>query len=339
LNGATWAPEDIHAFLARDERFAGLRFRPLAMRAALHLPCTQVNVVGSRTGTSFTVDHVTSVAPGIKSAQVAGASVAQVDGRFTVAHHDNFETGSSQFLYQVFDARGGATEIAMPFLPGSLATGMEVNVEGTVAEDGQSIVPNQIMIQGIPPVLEASATTTYLVIPIKFPTTAAAPWAYNADPFTPAALNTAVFGNLPTKSVKDALFTFFTSKRIKVAGEQTSFNALEKETIRSKFSDPRVHFALNCASQSCPPLSQSAFRGSSLDGQLDRLARSFVNTPKGVNYQEGAKSAELSKIFDWYKGDFKEGALPFINQRRAKPLPADVKITYQEYDWSLNEAR
>ena len=46
LNGATSAPEDIHAFLARDERFAGLRFRPLAMRAALHLPCTQVNVVG-----------------------------------------------------------------------------------------------------------------------------------------------------------------------------------------------------------------------------------------------------------------------------------------------------
>ena len=46
LNGATSAPEDIHAFLSRDERFAGLRFRPLAMRAALHLPCTQVNVVG-----------------------------------------------------------------------------------------------------------------------------------------------------------------------------------------------------------------------------------------------------------------------------------------------------
>jgi hypothetical protein len=143
----------------------------------------------------------------------------------------------------------------------------------------------------------------------------------------------------PTKSVKDALFTFFTGKRIKVAGEQTSFNALEKETIRSKFSDPRVHFALNCASQSCPPLSQSAFRGSSLDGQLDRLARGFVNTPKGVNYQEGAKTAELSKIFDWYKGDFKEGVLPFINQRRTKPLPADAKITYQEYDWALNEAR
>ena len=164
---------------------------------------SQVNVLGSRTGTSFTVDHVVSVAPGIKSAQVAGVSTAQVDGRFMVAHHDNFETGSSQFLYHVFNSQGGVTELAMPFLPGSLATGMEVSVEGMVAEDGLGVVPSQIVINGNPPVLEAQTTTNYLVIPIKFPTNAAAPWTYNADPFTPAALNTAVFGSLPTKSVKE----------------------------------------------------------------------------------------------------------------------------------------
>jgi hypothetical protein len=64
---------------------------------------SQVNVLGSRTGTSFTVDHVVS-APRLKSAQVAG-STSRVDGRFMVAHHDNFETGSSQFLYQVFDPK------------------------------------------------------------------------------------------------------------------------------------------------------------------------------------------------------------------------------------------
>jgi Protein of unknown function, DUF547 len=144
----------------------------------------------------------------------------------------------------------------------------------------------------------------------------------------------------PTKSVKDTFFTFFTGKRIKVAGEQTSFNQLEKETIRSKFGDPRVHFALNCASQSCPPLNPEAFRGSSLEPQMEKLARNFVNSPKGVSYQEATKTAELSKIFDWYKGDFKEdGPIAFINKRRSTPLPSDVKITYQEYDWSLNEAR
>ncbi len=144
----------------------------------------------------------------------------------------------------------------------------------------------------------------------------------------------------PTKSVKDALFTFFTKKSIKVAGQQTSFNALEKETIRSKFNDPRIHFALNCASGSCPPLQAEPFSGDKLDGQFEKLAKSFVNSERGVRYSAEKKAAELSKIFDWYKDDFKDGGpVQFIKKRRAKPLPADVKIAYQDYDWSLNEAK
>lgn len=144
----------------------------------------------------------------------------------------------------------------------------------------------------------------------------------------------------PTKSVKDALFTFFTSKRIKVAGAQTSFNALEKETIRSKFADPRVHFALNCASRSCPPLQAEPFRGDSLDAQFEKLAKSFVNSERGVRVGAG-NAVDLSKIFDWYKDDFAKegGAIDFINKRRSSPLPKDAKISYQEYDWGLNEAR
>ncbi len=147
-------------------------------------------------------------------------------------------------------------------------------------------------------------------------------------------------GKYPTRSVKDALFTFFTGKRIKVAGQQTSFNALEKETIRSKFSDPRVHFALNCASSSCPPLQPEAFTGDKLDGQFEKLAKTFVNSERGVHYSAEKKTAELSKIFDWYKEDFKDGGpVQFINNRRTAPLPSDVKISYQNYDWSLNEAK
>ena len=74
----------------------------------------------------------------------------------------------------------------------------------------------------------------------------------------------------PTKSVKDLLFTFFTGKRIKVAGQQTSFDKLEKETIRAKFGEARIHFALNCASRSCPPLQPEAFRGDRLDAQFEK---------------------------------------------------------------------
>jgi Protein of unknown function, DUF547 len=144
----------------------------------------------------------------------------------------------------------------------------------------------------------------------------------------------------PTKSVKDLLFTFFISPRIKVAGEQISFNHLEKDIIRRKFHEPRVHFALNCASRSCPPLNRQAFRGDKLDGQLEKLAVGFVNSKKGVDYTPATNSAALSAIFNWYRDDFKPvgGVLAFINQRRQPPLPNDVKITYQDYDWSLNEA-
>ena len=145
----------------------------------------------------------------------------------------------------------------------------------------------------------------------------------------------------PTKSVKDALFTFFTARRLTVAGQQTSFNALEKETIRSKFGEPRVHFALNCASRSCPPLNREAFAGDKLDGQFEKLAKGYINSERGVKYSAETKTADLSKIFDWYKDDFKAegGALAFINKRRSSQIPADAKITYQEYDWGLNEAK
>jgi hypothetical protein len=148
-------------------------------------------------------------------------------------------------------------------------------------------------------------------------------------------------GKYPTKSVKDLLFTFFTSPRIKVAGEQMSFNHLEKDIIRPAFNEPRVHCALNCASRSCPPLNQEAFRSDKLDAQLEKLANAFVNSPKGVDYSADRKTAALSAIFNWYKDDFKAvgGPLAFINKRRSQPLPNDAKITYQDYDWSLNEAK
>ena len=145
----------------------------------------------------------------------------------------------------------------------------------------------------------------------------------------------------PTKSVKDLLFTFFTAKRIKVGGEEMSFNRLEKDIIRPKFNEPRVHFALNCASRSCPPLNVEAFRGDKLDEQLEKLSVAFVNSKNGVDYAPEKKSAAISTIFNWYRADFKsaDGPLGFINKRRNPPLPDDIRITYQDYDWSLNDAK
>ena len=143
----------------------------------------------------------------------------------------------------------------------------------------------------------------------------------------------------PTRSVKDPLFTFFTAPRITVAGEKMSFNRLEKEIIRGRFNDPRIHFALNCASQSCPPLRAEPYEGSKLDAQLDAPTKAFANSPQGVAVHR--KGVAFSKIFDWYKEDFAGagGVVAFINKNRATPLPSGAPVSFQDYDWGLNEAK
>ena len=79
----------------------------------------------------------------------------------------------------------------------------------------------------------------------------------------------------------------------------------------------------------------------SLDGQFETLAKGYVNSDKGVRYDATNKAAQLSKIFDWFKDDFggASSALAFINKRRSTPIPADAKISYQDYDWGLNEVK
>ena len=78
-----------------------------------------------------------------------------------------------------------------------------------------------------------------------------------------------------------------------------------------------------------------------LQSLFEKLAKGYVNSEKGVRYSAESKEAQLSKIFDWYKDDFKVegGPLAFINKRRAPAIPSDAKISYQDYDWNLNEAK
>jgi len=164
----------------------------------------KATVSGAQNGASFTVARIVAQAAGPKNSP---APTTRVTGRFMVAHSDNFATGTSQFIYQVFDDGNHATDIALPFLPGPLGPGMRVAVDGTLATDGKSVIAGSVEIQGIPEANALPATTNYLVIPVKFPAsgsgTIADPWVYGADPFTPATLNTSVFGTLPTKSAKE----------------------------------------------------------------------------------------------------------------------------------------
>ena len=148
----------------------------------------------------------------------------------------------------------------------------------------------------------------------------------------------------PIKSIRDVypLFGFFSRKTITVSGEKMSLNKLEKEIIIKKFQEPRIHAAINCASRSCPPLLNESYAANKLDAQLDASFSRFVNkNPLGVAREIKANSVALSSIFKWYAADFQphDGALTYINKFRKEKLPADAKITYQDYDWTLNETR
>ncbi len=147
----------------------------------------------------------------------------------------------------------------------------------------------------------------------------------------------------PTKSVRDVapLFGFFTRKDIQVGGDKTSLNALEKEVIRG-MGEPRVHFALNCASASCPPLAKAPYEGSKLDAELDKGAKGYLNGNEyGLKVMDGGKKIAVSQIFDWYKDDFKPlgGTVGVVNKYRKEQVPGDAGVSIMEYNWSLNEVK
>ena len=160
--------------------------------------------------------------------------------------------------------------------------------------------------------------------------------AYNAN------ILAGVLDKYPVKTIRDIapLFGFFTQDRITVSGDKMSFNHLEKEIIHG-FSEPRMHFVLNCASASCPPLLDKAYTAENLKAEMDRAAAAFLNhNPRGIEVSDSGKKVEVSKIFDWYAGDFQAagGVVAFIDKYRKPPLPVETKLSYQDYNWSLNAA-
>ncbi|MEO0454177.1 MAG: DUF547 domain-containing protein [Verrucomicrobiota bacterium] len=150
-----------------------------------------------------------------------------------------------------------------------------------------------------------------------------------------------VLEDYPIESVKSVrpFFGFFKDKDITVDGKVTSLDALEKEILLPQFKDPRIHFAINCASRSCPPLISEPFAANRLEEQLEAVTRHFISeNPYAYEQKDGA--LYLSSLFDWYRADFeKKGAVfPFINRYRSVPIPADAQVRYLPYDWSLNQA-
>lgn len=128
---------------------------------------------------------------------------------------------------------------------------------------------------------------------------------------------------------------------IHVGGRTLTLDEVEKAILIPEFLDARVHFAINCASKSCPPLLAEPYEGARLEQQLEERAMSFINDP-AHNGLEG-DTLRLSRIFKWYKNDFGGDPVAYV-QRFARgelaqglsTLGGGVRVRYRDYDWSLN---
>jgi hypothetical protein len=125
-------------------------------------------------------------------------------------------------------------------------------------------------------------------------------------------------------------------------GKPVTLDEIEHENLRPIFKDARVHFALVCGAVSCPFLRSEAYVAARLNEQLDAQGKQFLADPFRNRYDGTKNTLYLSKIFDWFSGDFKKDGdvYSFVKKYLPETVVAQIKdkpeIEYLEYDWSLN---
>ncbi|WP_445381172.1 DUF547 domain-containing protein [Robiginitalea sp. IMCC43444] len=147
-----------------------------------------------------------------------------------------------------------------------------------------------------------------------------------------------ILDNYPLASIRD-IKRPWDQKILRMGSREISLGMLEHELLR-KMDEPRIHFAINCASYSCPKLVREAFTARGLDKQLEQATLGFIKDP--ARNKISAAGLELSKIFKWYKGDFTvadQGLVEFLNRYLDTPLNTEIKINYLPYNWDLNEIK
>lgn len=151
-----------------------------------------------------------------------------------------------------------------------------------------------------------------------------------------------VLQNYPTESIW-ALKDSFKAKRHKLGGAIVSLDDIENEMLRPEFGY-RTHSVLVCAARSCPPLQQTGYAGNGLEGQVAHAFQNWLARKDLNEFFPDKNEAAISSIFKWFKGDFeKAGGVKTILAKYA-PVPArsflqkaDCKISYQNYNWGLND--
>lgn len=144
-----------------------------------------------------------------------------------------------------------------------------------------------------------------------------------------------ILRNYPIKSIKD-IKDPWDQKFYTFNGEMLSLNQIEHDILR-KMNEPRIHFAIVCASESCPKLLNEAYVAEKLEQQLTNATKTFLNDNSKNIIR--SNQLELSKIFKWFTKDFKQkgSLIDFLNQYSETPISDNAKISYLEYNWDLND--
>ncbi len=143
-----------------------------------------------------------------------------------------------------------------------------------------------------------------------------------------------IVDNYPLKSITD-LDKPWDKKFIKIVDNSYSLGDVENNILR-KMGEPRIHFAINCASVSCPNLLNAAYTPEKLDNQLSASTKTFLLDKSKNRIMENPM--QLSKLFEWYKGDFEGGnVIKFINNQLNESIDESTPIEFLEYNWALNE--
>ena len=141
--------------------------------------------------------------------------------------------------------------------------------------------------------------------------------------------------NYPIKSIRD-LPNPWGKKFFTLSNKKYSLEEVENEILR-KMNEPRIHFAINCASYSCPNLLNEAYTEAKCENQLERAAKAFVNDSNKNKIT--TDEVKISQIFNWFAADFKKygSIIDFLNKYTTSEIDNNAKVKFLEYKWNLNE--
>jgi uncharacterized protein DUF547 len=165
-----------------------------------------------------------------------------------------------------------------------------------------------------------------------------------------------VVDHYPVASIRDIstdpIVRLNVFKKVSVQAKKgaMSLNDVENDKIREGFKDPRIHFAINCAAKSCPPIRTEPYEGAKINDQLDDQVRKFLAGPNGARIEKKGVQVVLhvTKILDWFSADFQKwggGQIAFLKRfvppdirKQMDAAGSQIDLKFDDYDWKLNDA-